>query len=171
MADRFRVRRALHGLLAGHLPLGNSLLFQVGLCQVLRQGLRMGVLHFRELPIDDARNDQMEFLAPALQQCLVGCVADQRMLELVNGVWRDAAHVEQFSVGELAECGSELRFRNWMYCVQQRIGKIVTEYSTNLDYFLSRPESVQPRHQRIMQSDRDPASGWLRVATLEHRPG
>ena len=63
----------------------------------------MGLLEGRELLVDGARDDKMQFLAAALEQRLVGRVLDQRVLELVGRVRRDAAHVEQFRVGQLAQ--------------------------------------------------------------------
>jgi hypothetical protein len=54
--------------------------------------------------------------------------------------------------------------------VQQCVRKIAAKYGADLDHLAGWPEPIQPRHQRIMQGDRDRASREVGVATLQHRP-
>ncbi len=55
-----------------------------------------------ELFIDCTRYLPMQFFAAALEQCFVGGVADECVLELVGCLRSDAAYVEQFRIGQSA---------------------------------------------------------------------
>src|SRR5438105_1081313 len=54
--------------------------------------------------------------------------------------------------------------------VQQFARKFTADHGPYLDDLFGRPEPVQPRHQRVMQGDRDLTPREPRIATLEHRP-
>ncbi len=112
----------------------------------------------------------MQFLAAALEQRFVSRVPDQRVLELVGCLGGDAAHVEQFRVGESAQGALQVRFGDRMDRVKQFVGKFAADYGADLDDFLGRPQPIQPRHQRVMQGRRNLAPRKLCVAALEHRP-
>jgi hypothetical protein len=111
----------------------------------------------------------MQFLAAAFEQRFIGGVAYQRVLELIRRLRRDAAHIEQFGVGQSAQRALQVAFHDRMDRVEYFIGKLTANYRPNLYDLLGRPEPIQARHQRIVQCGRNLASGDLGVAAFEHR--
>ena len=81
MADRFHVRRALHGLLAGALPVRKSLFEKSRLGVVMSQQLRRSARRVIALPFEGAGDLAMILLPRGLEQGLVRGILDQCVLE------------------------------------------------------------------------------------------
>jgi hypothetical protein len=75
----------------------------------------------------------------------IGGVADQCVLELVQSVGREAAHIEQLGIGESAQMALQFIFVQRMDCVQQFVGELAADYRADLDNFLGRTEQFRPR--------------------------
>ena len=58
------------------------------------------------------------------------------MLELINGVRSDAAHVDQFRVGQTAQCALQVLFGYRMHRVQDFVGNIDADHGTDIAIFV-----------------------------------
>src|ERR1700736_3399184 len=103
-----------------------------------RKYLRMRLLDHRELLSDGTCDDEMQLLAPTLEERFVGRIADQRVLELVSRIGRDAADVKQFRVSKTAKRRLQLRFSDRMDRTEQFVGKFAADHRADLDHFLGR---------------------------------
>src|ERR671922_2453505 len=84
VANGFQIGRAVAGLLARPLPVGNSLLYEPSLGIVMGQQLGLRLAALGKMCLQHLGNTLMVLLARAAQQGLVGGVLDQRMLEAVR---------------------------------------------------------------------------------------
>src|SRR5215472_17082956 len=91
------------GCLPGSCPYGDSLCGFARFGPVAGNYLGMRLPQDREFFIDRTRHLPMEFFAPALEQRLIGGIPDQRMLELIGGLWRYTPNVDQFRIGRAAQ--------------------------------------------------------------------
>src|ERR1700677_2295691 len=94
----------------------------------------------------------MNALATAAQQRGVRSVLHQRMLENVNRFRRRAAAMDQFGRDELAERVLQRRALDRRYRFQQSIRELSPDRRADRRVFFDRRETVEPRHQRVLQS-------------------
>src|SRR6516165_6477237 len=90
MSDCLCMGRAYRGLLPCQIQISDRPHSIVGLGPMAREHFGVDVLKNWELLLDCTGNDPVDFLATTLQQCFVGGVANERVLELVMGVRRKA---------------------------------------------------------------------------------
>ena len=94
-------------------------------------------------------------LAAALQQAVVGGVLDQRMLEAIVRVRRDAFDEQQLCVGESVERGAQRRLLQPRHRLQQRMREAAPEHGADLRDLARRAEPVEPGGERLLQRRRD----------------
>ena len=70
---------------------------------MVRQNLRLVVDTLREPVLENLGDASVQFLASGAQQCAIGRVLHQRMLEEVGGLGRQAAAEQQPGLGEPVE--------------------------------------------------------------------
>src|SRR5580693_9251917 len=112
MTDSFSIGRALYGVVARHLPLPDSLLFQIRLGVMMSEEFGLSLGGPWQAPFKSLGNLAMVLLAPAPQQRLIGGVLDQRVPETVIRLGRDALHEQHLRVGQLAQ----RRFELFIFC-------------------------------------------------------
>ena len=103
-----------------------------------------------ELFIDATPDQPVQFFAAALEQRLVGRVPDQCVLEQVGRLRSDAAHIEQFRVGQIAQRTLQILFGDRMDRMEQSTGQLAANHRANLDDSFGRSQAVQPCHQRVV---------------------
>src|ERR1700692_3170361 len=124
--------RVLARSLPSLLPIKNGLVRQPRFGVVMGQEFGLRFSYFGERLSENIRGAAMEFAPTRLEQRLVSGVVDQRVPELVARVRRDAAHVQQFRIGQAAQRPLQLWFGDGMDRVEQRIGKVAAEYGADL---------------------------------------
>ena len=87
-----------HTLASSH-PVGHGLGRESRLSIVMGQNFRLRFSCIGELLAKNIRNASMEFAPAGLEQRLVRCVLDQRVLERIVRLGRNPANVNQFGVG------------------------------------------------------------------------
>src|SRR6516225_1872538 len=116
----------------------------------------------------------MQRLAAALQEAVVCRVLNQRMLETVDRLWRDALDEEKVCVQETAQSDLEQAFIEFLFAgfaktgmarvdegrvrsdvAQNHIGKAPSQHRPDLCDFAPRSQAVEPRRKRLSQSRRD----------------
>ena len=90
MRDRLLKRRAAQGLIARLAPIFDRRVGEARLSEVMRERFRLRLRALGELIAQGFRRAPVQRLAAALEQILVGRVLDQRVLEAVFGVRRQA---------------------------------------------------------------------------------
>ena len=170
MADGFRVGRAAHRqlarlepalerlrvLLAGEVVMGDLFALRdvAGLTSILHRS-------------GDA---QVDLLALAPEQRVVGRVADQRVLERVAGLDAEAAPVDEAGLHQLAQLALErvdgVRGDRGEQLERER----AADHRGELGDFLGGAQARQPRRQRVAERRRQLAP-VTRLTALEHRPG
>ena len=103
VADGFQIGRAVAGVLARLLPVGNGLLRASRLGIVMRQQLGLSLDDGGKLRLEHLSDALVVLLPGPLQQRLIRCVLDQSMLEDIGRVRQQATLVEHFCVEEPAQ--------------------------------------------------------------------
>src|SRR5262249_53874061 len=85
------ISQARHSVLAGLEPLRDGTLAGSGSGQRVCQPFRLTLDYIRKVMLEHRRGAGMQFLPPGPQQCAIGGVLYQRMLEPVRRLWRHAA--------------------------------------------------------------------------------
>ena len=94
-------------------------------------------------------------LAPALEQALVGGVADERVLEDV-GAFRDVMTAEdQFRLEQPRQRVLQPRSAEGGDRLEQLEAELAPDAGGSLRHLLHRLQAVEPRHQRIVQRGGD----------------
>jgi hypothetical protein len=93
----------------------------------------------------------VKLFAAAAQQAVIGCVADERVLEEISGVGRRAAGKDEAGLAEAAEGVLKLALSTLGHRRQQLVGKFAADRGGNLgDFPGRRTETIASRHQRRM---------------------
>jgi hypothetical protein len=145
------MRRAFHRPLPGPLPIGHSLRAQVRLRVVVRQPLGLRLAARRNARRHHLGHTLMGLLAGAPQQGLIGGVLDQGMLETVRRLRRQPLPVQELGRDQLVQPllhGVLVPGRDGL---QQFIGELTPQGSSELRQGLHRRQAIQPRHQRVVQ--------------------
>ena len=123
-------------------------------------------LRFR-LSSDERRGRaSVQRLTTAFQEAVVGRVLNQRMLETVGRLWRDAIDEEKVCVHETSpkriwsEASSKSRCRRPVAALrrdvaQKGIGEAPPQHCADLRDFARRSQPVEPRRQRLPQGRRN----------------
>src|SRR5215831_13418392 len=92
------------------LPFGECRLCPPGLHPVMREDFWMVLLKCRELSADRLCYQPVQVFALTLEQCFVGSVADECMLEQIGGMWNSAICVKQLRVGQDSKSALQILF-------------------------------------------------------------
>ena len=170
VADGFGVGRAAHRQLAGLEPALERLRVLLAgevvmgdLFALRRVAGMASVLHRGGDP-------QVDLLALAPEQRVVGRVADQRVLERVAGLDAEAAPVDEAGLHQLAQLALERVDRVRGDRGEQLERERAADHRGELGDFLGGAQARQPRRQRVAERRRQLAP-VARLAALEHRPG
>ena len=101
-------RRARQGLLAGSIKIADRLFRLSGFGAVIRQLLRLALDDIRKFFLQRRNNAAVNQMLLAAQQCAVGGLLHQSVLECIFGVGRRAAPEQQLGADELLEGVVEL---------------------------------------------------------------
>ena len=108
-------------------------------------------------------------LAAALQEAVVGGVLDQRVLEAIARVRRDAFDEQELRVGEPVERGAQRRLLQPRHRLQQRVREVAAEHRADLRDLARGTEPVETGGERLLQRRRDRLHS-SRLAALEQQP-
>ena len=100
VCDRLRVRRALDRALGGAPVALDGLFGKARFGKVMGEQLGLGRYNLGELCFERRGDPGMKVLAPAAQQAVIGCVPDQRVLELEGGARRRAPAEDEAGIGQ-----------------------------------------------------------------------
>src|SRR5665213_3644505 len=115
MSDRLNMRGPGRGALPGSRPERDRLGGGAALCQVMRQQFGFLLLQLRKAFAQDRGDLPMQYLALTLQHRLIGGVSNERMLEQVFAVRRQAVTFDQARPGQIQQSLSEFGFRRFSY--------------------------------------------------------
>ena len=109
MGKGLGVRRALSRALAGRLPVGNGVFRKVSFGEVVREHLRLGCRDVRERLLERPGNSRVQRLPPIAQQCAVGGVLNEGVLEQIGRVRGDAISEQQPGLHQTVERRGQFR--------------------------------------------------------------
>src|SRR5580693_2930072 len=169
MGDRLLECRAVQGLIARLAPPFDREIVEAGLSEMMGDDFRLG-RRWLWLSDQDFRRAAVQRLAAALEETLVGCVLDQRVLEAVVRLRAGALADEEVRVGKPFERGLEGGVVDPAHRAQQRVSEIMAQYGADLRDFARFAERVEPRRERLLKRRRDrlQAAG---LAALEQKAG
>ncbi len=155
MGNCFHIRRSGGGETTCSQPVWNSLLRQSRLAEMTGDQLRLRFDKLWKQRFDRRGNPRVQLLSASLEQAFVGGVAHQGVLEDVGSGRREASPENELCCNQaIKRCGE---FRLWHR--HDRRKQLVIELAANtgsdLRDLLHRSETVEPRHQRIVQRRRD----------------
>ena len=105
MGNRLLEGRAAQSLIPGLSPIFDRRVAEAGLREMMRERFRLGGRAVRELIAQRLGGATVKRLAAAFEQVLVGRVLDQRVLETIFGVRRQAFDQQDVGLGEFFERG------------------------------------------------------------------
>ena len=173
MTDRFKMRRASRGMLAGPQPLIDRALDLAGGRQMMGKEFGLALDEIGEMLLQHHRDAGVQFLPPDAQQCAVGRVLHQRVLEEVRGLRRDAAAEQEPGLGEPVEAQSKLGGGPLRHMLDQVVAELAAYDRADLaDLLCDGPQPIEAGDQRGVQG------GWyhrgdpvVAIAAFEHRFG
>jgi hypothetical protein len=98
MAQRFEMRQALGGILAGLEPLIHGTLDIRCRSEMMGEQLGLSLDEISEMLLQHSRDARVQLRAAGAQQGAVSRVLHQRMLEEIGGLWRHTAAEKQTSL-------------------------------------------------------------------------
>ena len=120
------------------MPIGDRLVGDGGFAVMMREDLRPRLREVRKPLFQRLGDPPMQGLARAAQQCAVGDVLDQRVLEQIFGRRRQAALEDEASLDEAAQRLPQFRLGEWCCRCQQLIGKVAPDGGAGLSHSLGR---------------------------------
>ena len=151
MGDRLLEGRAPQSLVARSSPPFDGEIVVAGLGEVTRDRLGLG----RRAIAQKLSGAAMQRLAPAFEQVFVGRVLDQRVLETVFGLGRQALDQENVGLGELFQRLLQRRLVHFRDCAQEGKGKAAPKHGADHRDLARRTEPIEPRGQGLLQGRRD----------------
>jgi hypothetical protein len=133
--------------------------------EMLREVVRLGGRELRQPGLDGLRNAGVQLATLTAEQRLIGDVANQRMLEGVGRLRIVAFQADEVGIDELRERGFERRMIRLADGREQPARKAAAHCSSQQNNLLRLPESVEARHQRVVQR------GWYMVRVERGRAG
>ena len=118
----------------------------------------------------DLRGAAMKPLTAALEEAVVGCVLDQRVLETIARLRRDAVNEQDVGFRETLERGLQRRLFDFRDVAQEQIGEVTSKHRADLRRLTRGPEPVEARGERVLQGQRDRLCAAL-FSALEKEPG
>jgi hypothetical protein len=112
----------------------------------------------------------MQDLTPAFEKIFIGSVLNQRVLETVVGVRRQALDQQNVGFGEPFQSGLQGCAFHPGDIAQEAIGEAASDHRADLRHLTRRAEPVEPRHQRLLQSRRDGLDAAASLAALQKEP-
>ena len=155
MGNRFGKVRASCRSIAGAFVIGTCEVGKAGLSEMLCQQFRFALRHGREAFFQCPRDPFVDLLPSCAQQVVVSYVTHQGMLEAVAGFARLALGKGQPGIDETRDPRCNVTRGSRSHRLQERIRKLLPNHGRNLGNLLCRPEPIEPRHQRILQSGGD----------------
>src|SRR5580704_4689991 len=147
MSDRFLERRTAQGLVAGLAPPFNRQVVEARLGEMMRDGLGFGRCVFAQT----FGCPGMQPLAATLEQTLVGCILDQRMLEAIAGLrWR-AFDKQAVGLDKPIQRRLQRQLVERRNVAKQRISKLASKNRANLCDLARGPQSIEARGKRLLQ--------------------
>jgi hypothetical protein len=117
----------------------------------MRQCFRLGRPSVREAVAQNLGNAPMQPLPPALEKVFVGRILNKRVLEAIVGVRREALDEQNVGFCELFQGD----LQRWVFHPGERaekaIGEATSDHRADLRDLPGRAQSVEPRHQRLLQ--------------------
>ena len=111
----------------------------------------------------------MQNLAPALEQILISRVLNERVLEAIIGVRRQALHQQDVGLGKPFQRCLQRRILHPGHGAQKRIREVASDHGADLRHLARWAEPVEPRRQRLLQCRRDRLDAAL-LAALQQEP-
>src|SRR5215471_9815322 len=93
----------------------------------------------------------MQLASPALEECLIGSILDECVLELVGRLGRDAPRIDEFRVYQFLQSRLKFLVAGRSDRFKKLIGKLTSDHRRDLSYLLSRAQPVQTRGERIVE--------------------
>ena len=169
MGDRLLEGGAAQRLVAGLAPPFDGGVGHARLREMMRQRFRLGRRRIGEAVAQNLGDAAVQNLAPALEQIFVGRVLDERVLEAVVALGRQALDQHDVGVGELFQRRLQRRIVHPGDRAQQAVGEAAADHRADLRYLARRAEAVEPRRQRLLQRRRDGVDAAL-LAALQEEP-
>jgi hypothetical protein len=119
---------------------------------VTRQQFGLALGNLGKLAFERFRDSGVKRASPLPQQCPIGCVLHQGMLEEVCRVWWHALPEQQTGGNKSVERRRQLHSRLAHHRSQQCMRKLPPDRSANLRHLLGGAEPVETRHQRCVQA-------------------
>src|SRR4029077_1472048 len=129
-----------------------GLLYQTRLSAVTRQELRLALRNVSELAFEHFRDAGVQRAAGLTQQCAIGGVLNESMLEKIGGVRRKALPEEQSCPGKPVERRGQVRLGRSGHEGEQRVRELAPDRGADLRHALSRTQPVEPRRERRVQA-------------------
>ncbi len=170
VGDRFGMGRAAHRQLAGLEPALERLRVFLAGEEVVGDFLALRRVAGLASILHRGGDAQVDLLALAAQQRIVGGVADQCVLERVAGLGAEAPPVHQARLHQLAQLALERVDRVRGHGGEQPEREGPPDHRGELRHFLGGAQARQARRQRVTQRRRQLAPVG-RLAALEHRSG
>ena len=136
---------------AGQVPVVQRRRVLAGRGEVLREQFGLGLDRRREVVGQHLCDLRVQRLAPRLQQRVVGGVAQQRVLEGVGRLRRQAAPEREAGFDQLVQRGLERLGRVRRQRLDQFVAELAADRGADLGDLLDRRVAVEPRHQRVAQ--------------------
>ncbi len=155
MPDRLDMRGARRGALPGRRPEGDRLERGAALGQMMRQQLGLPLLQLRKAFAQHGRDPPMQRLALAFQDRFIGGVANERMLEHVFAVWRQAMTFDKARLRQFQQSRIQLGRRHIHDLGQKVVTEAPADGRADVGDPPRRAETIEPRHQRIVQGGRN----------------
>jgi hypothetical protein len=155
MTYRLTIGRAPDRHVARFLPPLQRDFGQTGVGVMVGENFRLCLRGFGKMGFQSLCDLPVKLFPFAPQECLIGGIAHECVLEHVSRSRRCAVWENKLGSGELGQCVLELRFAHGGHRCQQGIGELATDRGTDLCHLLDRCKSIQPRHERILQRCRN----------------
>src|SRR5262245_60502842 len=94
----------------------------------------------------------MENLASALQQILISRILNERLLEAILGIRRQALYQQNVCLGEPVERGLQRRVLHPGHGAKEWVGEVPSNHGADLCHLARRAKPIEPRSQRLLQS-------------------
>ena len=171
MANRLLARGPADRPPPGEVPIGQCLLGQFGLREMVGEQLGVDVADVRE-PVRQGPGDLLVVLAaPALEERLIRRVADQRVFERVAGVGQHAMLEQEFGAHQFGQSLAQFGLGHGRHGFDQLVGKLAAQRGCKLGDVPHRGEPVQPRHERVLQGGRNRQAARLGWAVFRGAAG
>src|SRR5215831_3424256 len=132
MADRFEMRQARRGMLAGLQPSIDGMLGITGGGQMMGQEFGLTLDEIGEMLLENGCHSGVQFLSPDTQQRAVGSVLHQRVLEQVEGLRRNPPTEQQPSLGETVKPSPQSSSGPPRHMFDQVVAELAAEHRADL---------------------------------------